>query len=135
MEKYELHDDALRFVELQMENDMSKAGTPDIKWNRVIALACKGRVMAKLGRHSEALKAFFNAVTVSKESYRIMEPLALQELVKYHESRRGSDGYNAEAAAQAQRDFDAKLAAFGSEWLTLKEFQTLRITAGDDDEY
>ena len=86
-EKFGLNEGALRFADLALEPDMMKAGTPDIKWTQVISFSCKGRVLAKLNRHTEALVAFQAAVGVSIDSYRMMAPLALQELGRYTNAR------------------------------------------------
>ena len=74
-EKYALHDGALRFADLQL-GPMSKGGMPAQAWTNVMAFACKGRVLAKLGRHEEALVAFQAAITASTKSYRLMEASA-----------------------------------------------------------
>jgi hypothetical protein len=145
-EKYGLHEGALRFADLALEPDMMKAGTPDIRWTLVISFACKGRVLAQLKRHTEALTAFQAAVSVSMDSYRMMAPLALQELGRYVdtrslallEEREETDGGERVAAveqaaeyalirAQAEKDLETKLAEFG-EWITKDEFAMLTIT-------
>jgi len=117
-EKVGMYDGALRFANLALEQDMAKAGNPNIKWTQVIAWACKGRVLAKLDRHDEALAAFQSAITVSKESYHMMEAFAYRELANFAE---GGD-----AAAQAATDLDAKLAVFESR-MTRAEFDGLKI--------
>ena len=60
-----LYDGAIRFADLQPEPDKLKAGLPLSKWPQVIALACKGRVLAKLNRRGEALVAFQAAIAAS----------------------------------------------------------------------
>merc|ERR1719272_2055889 len=82
-EKVGLYDGAIRFADLQLESDVLKAGAPLTKWPQVVALACKGRVFAKLNRHAEALVAFQAAITTSNESYSLMEAFALRELANY----------------------------------------------------
>ena len=118
-EKYSLYDGAIRFADLQLEPEISKAGTPLSKWPQVIALACKGRVFAQRKQHVEALAAFQTAIAVSKESYSLMEALAYRELANY------ADG--GEAAVQAGRDLELKLAMFKGQ-LTKADFDSLKIT-------
>lgn len=118
-ERVGLHDGALRFADLQLEPDEMKAGTPLTKWPQVIALACKGRVLAELNRHDEALEAFQAAVTTSKASYSLMEAFALRELANY-------PGGGA-AAIQAGKDLEIKLDTFEGR-LTRADFATLKIT-------
>ena len=117
-EKYSLFDGAIRFADLQLETDMSKAGAPLAKWLHVIALACKGRVLARMNRHDEALVAFQAAIAVSKQSYSLMEAFALRELANYT-----AGGV---AAVQAGKDLEAKLKTFEGR-MTREEFDTLRI--------
>jgi hypothetical protein len=117
-EKFSLFDGALRFVDLQLEPDPLKAGNPLNKWPQVIALACKGRVLAKLNRHDEALVAFQAAIAVSKQSYNMMEALAYRELANY-----AAGGV---AAVQAGVDLEAKMKTFEGR-VTREEFDALRI--------
>ena len=117
-EKVGLFDGALRFVGLQMETDMLKAGTPLKKWPQVISLACKGRVLAKLNRHAEALVAFQAAIATAKQSYSMMEAFAYRELANFA----GGE----EAAVQAGVDLDAKLKTFEGR-MTRDEFDGLTI--------
>ena len=117
-EKVGLFDGALRFADLQLEPDVLKAGAPLSKSPQVIALACKGRVFAKQNRHDEALVAFQAAITVSKQSYSLMEAFALRELANYT-----AGGV---AAVQAGKDLEAKLKTFEGR-MTREEFDTLRI--------
>jgi hypothetical protein len=117
-EKVGLCESALRFVDLQLEPDMLKAGTPLTKWPQVIALACKGRVLAKLSRHDEALVAFQAAVTTSKDSLSLMEAFAYRELANYVG---GGD-----AADQAGKELEAKLKTFEGR-MTREEFDGLTI--------
>ena len=123
-EKVGLFEGALRFVALQMEPDVLKAGLPGQKWPQVIALACKGRVLAKLDRHAEALAAFQAAIAASKETFSVMEALALRELSNY--AGGGGGGGGVDAAAQAGQDLEAKLSTFKD--LTPAEFDTFKIT-------
>jgi tetratricopeptide (TPR) repeat protein len=123
-EKVGLYDGALRFCRLALEPDLLKAGTPYIKWAFTIASACKGRVLTKLNRHIEALDAFQTAITISKESYSMMEALAYRELATYN-------GVPVPAAmvaavAQAGRDMETKLKEFDGR-LTRAEFDMLSI--------
>merc|ERR1719272_1120618 len=118
-EKFNLFDGALRFVDLQLEPDLLKAGNPVTKWPQVIALACKGRVFAKLNRHDEALIAYQAAIAVSKESYSLMEALAYRELANYVA---GGD-----TAVQAGLDLKVKLNTFKGQ-MTRAEFDTLKIS-------
>jgi len=121
-ERVGLCEGAIRFADLQLEPDMLKAGTPKTKWPQVIALACKGRVLAKLNRTDEAVVAFQAAITVSKESYRLMEAFAYRELANY-----GSAGAAAGVAAtQAGRYLEATLEAFEGQ-MTREEFDGLTI--------
>ena len=118
-EKVGLCEGALRFADLQLETDILKAGTPLKKWPQVIAYACKGRVLAKLDRHDEALVAFQAAIAVSKESYSLMVLLALRELANY------TDG-GGDAAVQAAKDLALKLGTFKGR-MTREEFAGLTI--------
>ena len=117
-EKVGLCESALRFADLQLEPDMLKAGIPLTKWPQVIALACKGRVLAKLNRHDEALVAFQAAVTTSKDSLSLMEAFAYRELANY---AGGGD-----AAVQAGKELEAKLKTFEGR-MTREEFDGLTI--------
>ena len=117
-EKVGLYEGALRFADLQMEPDYLKGGAPLLKWPQVSALACKGRVLAKLKKHDEALIAFQAAISTSKESYSLMELFAYRELANY------ADG--GEAAVQALVDLEAKLKTFEGR-LTREEFDALRL--------
>ena len=103
-EKVGLYEGALRFADLHLEPDARKGGTPMSKWDHVVAWACKGRVLAKLGRHDEALVAFQAAIATSKQSYSLMEAFAYRELSNY------TDG--GDAAVQAGEDLDRKLSSF-----------------------
>ena len=120
-EKVGLHDGALRFCRLALETDLLKAGVPHTKWACAIAEACKGRVMAKLQRHAEALLAFQAAVAASKQSYNLIEAFAYRELANY--------AAGGEAAAQASKDLAAKLETFNG-MLTQLEFAGLNIGPG-----
>jgi len=124
-EKVGLWDGALRFCRLSIEPDVLKAGTPHIKWAHTIALACKGRVLTKLNRHTEALAAFQAAIVASKESYPMMEALAYRELANCNAAV-GAPAAMMEAAAHAGRDLEAKLKEFEGR-LTRAEFDTLSI--------
>lgn len=117
-EKVGLYEDAIRFADLQLEPDMAKAGSPMVKWPQVIALACKGRALVKLGRREGALAAFQAAITTSKESYNMMQALAYRELANY-------DG-GEEAAVQAGKGLEIKLAEFDGR-CTRAEFDGLKI--------
>lgn len=114
-----LHAGALRFADLQVETDLQKGGTPLIKWPQVIAWACKGRVLAKLNRHADALVSFQAAIKTSKESYSLMEAFAYRELANYTAG--------GEAAVQAGVDLEAKLKTFEGR-MTRAEFDELKIT-------
>ena len=117
-EKYGLYDGAIRFADLQLEPDEMKAGLPLTKWPQVIASACKGRVLAKLSRHDEALAAFQAAIVTSKASYSLMEAFAHRELANY------ADG--GAAAVQAAKDLEIKLDSFEGR-MTRAEFDALTI--------
>ena len=112
-EKVGMYAGALRFADLQLS-------VPLQTWPRVIALACKGRVFAKLGRHDEALAAFEAAVAASTQSYSLMEALAYRELANYADA--------GAAAVQAGKDLEIKLATF--EGLTRNESDGLTIAPG-----
>ena len=86
-----------------------------------MALLCKGRVFAKLGRHADALAAFEAAIIASKESYIMMQAFAYQGLANYA----AVDGSNA-TAAQAANDLGSKLKEFDGR-LTTAEFEQLRV--------
>ena len=120
-EKVGLHDGALRFADLQLEPDVLKGGFPLTKWPRVMALACKGRVFARLHRPDEALVAFRAAITLSKDSYSLMEAFALRELANYV-------GIG-EAAVKAGKDLEVKLKMFEGR-MTKEEFDGLTIAPG-----
>lgn len=120
-EKCNLYSGALRFADLQLEPDLLKAGNPLTKWPQVIALACKGRVLAKLNRHDEALIAFQAAIATSKKSYNLMEAFAYRELSNY---AAGGD-----AAVQAGVDLEAKLKTFEGR-MTRADFDRLTIGPG-----
>jgi hypothetical protein len=117
-EKLGLCEGALRFADLQLEPDMLKAGAPLTKWPQVIALACKGRVLAELNRPDEALAAFQAAITTSKDSFSLMEAFAHRELANY---AGGGD-----FAVQASKDLEAKLKTFEG-WMSREEFDGLTI--------
>ena len=116
-EKYSMYGGALRFADVQL-GPLSKAGAPLTKWPQVIALACKGRVLAKLDRHHEALAAFQAAIATSKESYSLMEAFAYRELANY---AGGGD-----AAVHAGGDLEATLKTFEGR-MTRAEFAELKI--------
>ena len=118
-EKVEMYSGALRFVDLQLETDVLKGGHSLSKWPQVIALACKGRVLAKLDRHAEALIAFQGAIAMSEKAYSLMEAFALRELANYVA---GGD-----AAVQASQDLEVKLGSFDGR-MTRAEFDKLKIT-------
>ena len=120
-EKVGLHDGAVRFADLQLEPDLLKAGNPLTKWPQVIALACKGRVLAKLNRHEEALAAFQAAIATSKESYNLIQMFAYRELSDY---AAGGD-----AAVQAGADLEAKLNTFEGR-MSRADFNGLTIGPG-----
>ena len=117
-EKCGLHEGAVRFADWQLEPDKLKGGTPLTKWPQVIALACKGRVLAKVNRHDEAVVAFQAAVATSKESYSLMEAFACRELASY--AAAGA------AATDAGRELEAKLETFGTQ-MTRDEFDGMTI--------
>ena len=117
-EKVGLYEGALRFAGLQF-GPVSKAGYPLAKWAYVVAFACKGRVLAKLDRHDEALSAFQAGIAASKESYSLMEAFALRELANY-------GGGGGAAAVQAGKDLEAKLQTFEGR-MTRAEFDGLTI--------
>ena len=117
-EKVGLYAGAIRFVDLQLEMDVLKAGIPLTKWPQVIALACKGRVLAQLNRHAEALVAFQAAITTSKQSYSLMEAFACRELANY--------AAGGEASVQAGKDLEIKLDTFKG-WMTRADFALVKI--------
>jgi len=120
-EKVGLLAGAIRFADLQLEPDMLKAGIPLTKWPQVIALACKGRVLAKLNRHDEAVVAFQAAITTSKQSYSLMEAFALRELANY--TAAGT------AAVEAAENLAYTLSMFNGR-MTREEFDELTISYG-----
>ena len=124
-EKVGLNGGALRFCRLALEPDLMKAGVPSNKWARTIALACKGRVLAKLKRHDEALIAFQAAISTSLESYSMMEAFAYRELANVDVTA-GTPATVVEAAAQARHNLEEKLKEFDGR-LTHAEFDTLSI--------
>ena len=117
-EKMGLYEGALRFANLEVEIDQLRAGNPSSKWPQVIALACKGRVLAKIARHDEALLAFQAAIAASKESYSMMAAFAYRELANY------ADG--GDTSVQAGKDLEAKLVTFEGR-MTRGEFDRLTI--------
>ena len=123
-EKHGLYDGAIRFADLEL-GPQSKAGAPLIKWPQVIALACKGRVLAKLGRHDEALAAFQAGIATSKESYSLMEVFAYRELANYE----GGGDACQHAAVRAGIDLEEKLKTFEGR-MTHDDFDALTIGPG-----
>ena len=117
-EKVGMYEGAIRFANLQLEPDVLKAGVPLTKWPQVIALACKGRVFAKLNQHDKALAAFQAAIIVSKQSYSLAEAFALRELAN-------CVGIG-DAAVRAGKDLEAKLDTFKGR-MTRAEFDHLTI--------
>ena len=111
------YSEALRFANLQLE-PVSRGGTPDKRFAVVIALACKGRVLGKLGRHADALEAFQAAIATSKESWPMMQAVAHRELAQYEHAPPG-------VAAKAQADMQATLATFKG--LTAQEFENVNF--------
>jgi hypothetical protein len=124
-EKVGLYDGALRFCRLALEPDLKKAGSRYSKWTLTIALACKGRVLMKLNRHTEALDAFQAGIATSKESYPMMEALAYRELANCN-AVGAVPAAMVEAARQAKRDLEEKLKGFNGR-LTSAEFDMLTI--------
>jgi hypothetical protein len=124
-EKVGLYDGALRFCRLALEPDLKKAGTPYSKWTLIIAFACKGRVLAKLNQHTEALTAFQAGIATSKESYPMMKVLAYRELANCNAAG-DAPAAMAEAAAHAERDLAEKLKGFDGR-LTRAEFDMVTI--------
>ena len=97
---------------------------PGALWAQTIALACKGRVCAKLNQHTEALDAFQRAIAVSNQSFRMVQALALRELANYEYT--GADAEIAAAVAQAKIDLDRKLDEFEVR-IAADEFEQLSI--------
>lgn len=118
-EKVGLCTGAIVFADLQLETDVQKAGVPSTKWAAVIALACKGRVLAKLKRRNDALVAFHAAIVTSKESYSLVQAFAYREMANY------ADG--GDAAVLANDDLNATLKAHEG-WTTRADFDTLTIS-------
>ena len=106
------------YADFQLEGYLN-GGTPDVLWPQIIALACKGRVFAKLNQHDEALAAFQAAIAMSKESFSMMEAFAYRELANY--ANGGS------ASVQAGNDLELKLDTF-SHVMSRAEFDQLKIT-------
>ena len=123
-EKVGLYEGAFLFADLQLDEPL-KTGRPTLKWPQVIALSCKGRILAQMNRHDEALAAFKAAIVVSKETYSLVEAFALRELVNYTEG--GGGDAAAHAKVQAGTDLELKLETFKGR-LTRAEFDTLRFT-------
>ena len=120
-EKVGLWDGALRFADLSIHTELFTKSETSQVWPTVMALLCKGRVFAKLGRHADALAAFEAAIIASKESYIMMQAFAYQGLANYA----AVDGSNA-TAAQAANDLGSKLKEFDGR-LTTAEFEQLRV--------
>ena len=126
-EKVGLYDGALRFCRLALEPDLLKAGMPYRKWALTVASACKGRVLTKLNQHTEALAAFQAAITISKESYPMIEALAYRELANCCDvATADAPLMVVEAAAQAAQELEEKLKEFDGR-LTSAEFDKLSI--------
>ena len=119
-----LYEGALRFCRLALEPDQLKAGQPHLKWAQTIAAACKGRVLTKLKRHSDALSAFQAAVSTAKLSYPLMEALAYRELAECDTEL--APGPFAAAVEKAQTDLSEKLKEFEGQ-LSSEEFGMLSI--------
>ena len=118
-EKVGLYQEALRYADWQLELKTTHAAVPESKWIHVTALACKGRVFAKLDRHQEALAAFQAAASVSLESYRMMQAFAYRELAQYEQAP-------AKVRADANASLAATLAGFGT-FCTRAEFDSLKF--------
>merc|ERR1719272_802345 len=119
-EKLGMYDDALRFVEYTVEPDLAKGGTLS-KWTHTLAYCCKGRVLAKQGKHFWANDALKAGVAASKGStFPLIEAFALRELAQHDCNEFGT------TAAIARQELGAKLDVFDGR-LSAKEFAMLRI--------
>ena len=123
-EKFELYEGALRFCGLALETDLLKAGAPNIRWALTVAWACKGRVLIKLNRYTEALAAFQTGIESSKDSYPMMQALACRELANCN-CEVAPPAFVA-AVEQAKRDLDLQLQGFGGR-MSKTEFNMLSI--------
>ena len=121
-EKLGLYEGAIRFADLQLEQDLRKGGAPFCHWPQTIALACKGRVFAKLNQHAEALVAFEAAIVESKHSYSLMAAFALRELANYV----ADGGGDTVTVVHAGKDLQLKLDTFKGR-MTTAEFDGLTI--------
>jgi hypothetical protein len=81
-EKVGMYTGALRICELGLETDSTKGATPH-SWDSSALHGCKGRVLSKLGRKTDALAAFHAAVLIAKGSMQMVEAIALRELADY----------------------------------------------------
>jgi hypothetical protein len=84
--------------------------------------ACRGRVLAALGKHEEARRAFQAGVDVSKTTFRLSQALALRDLADYLTSV----GDDAPAEVAARRELATAVAAFGGK-LTDAQFSTIDL--------
>lgn len=123
-EKFGLYEGALRFCGLALETDLLKAGVPNIHWAFTVAWACKGCVLTKLNRHSEALAAFQAGIEKSKDSFPMMQALAYRELANC-DCRAAPPAFVA-AVEQAQRDLEQQLQVFGGQ-ISRAEFNILTL--------
>ena len=99
----------LAFTAKSLEPDMAKAGNP-VHATRSLASACRGRVLAALGRPAEAAAAFETAAAEAGGSgLRLLQAAALYDLVDTKVLSASAAG--AAAAAEAEADAEAELAA------------------------
>ena len=117
-EKVGLDDAAIRFADFQL-GPLKRCGNPNRKYSSVMALHCKGRVLAKLNRPEESLAAFQRAVAVSQASFPMMQAFAYRELERCTAAPEA-------VAAKARADLDAELRAFQGR-LTRAEFDSLYV--------
>jgi hypothetical protein len=80
-EKFQLWEGALRFCDLGVETEETKAANPHM-WARCLAYATKGRILTKLNRITEAKAMFTAGLECAKGTYRMFECLILREYIE-----------------------------------------------------
>ena len=108
-EKMAMYDGALRMVSLALETKRER-GFLFQRWSVPATIACKGRVLAAMGKPEEAMAAFEAAVEMCQtdpKTFTLVAAVALRELRDYCTSV-GST----QRAQSAQVQLDAKLNEF-----------------------
>ena len=88
LEKYGEKEKALSYVEMALETDQTKGGTPVVWWH-ILALRCRGRVLASMDgcrgqRADEAVAAFeLASSTAADRGYWMLEALSVRDLVEH----------------------------------------------------